>query len=159
MSRTVGTLTVIFSVVVLVGSAGAPGAGTSRNPIRIDAQVQGYESCTGKFLLSLGSDLDAGKTECHFHWGADGRTPEGLSFSPFRQTLTFIGKLGTIDIVSTGRTYDLAFGELGAWDGTWKIVKGTDAYAGLRGSGIWKGAVLRARHSFSARYAAMVSGA
>jgi hypothetical protein len=158
MSRTIGTLAVIAGI-VLMGASGTSGAVSARTPIRIDAQVQGYESCSGKFLLSLGTKGDAGKVQCHFHWGSDGKTPEGLPFSPFTQTLTLIGKAGTLDIVSTGRTYDMGFGRSYMWEGTWRITKATDEYAGLAGRGVWKGGINRARHSFFARYAALVTGA
>jgi hypothetical protein len=143
MRRPVGSLIVGATVVLILGSAPASGVTTVRKPMRIDAQAQGYQSCSGKFLLSYGTQLDGGKTECRYSWGADTKTSEGLPVSRFTQTLRFIGKAGTLDIASTG---------------TWRIVKGTEAYAGLHGSGIWRGAANRAQHSFSARFAALVSG-
>jgi hypothetical protein len=158
MRRPVGSLIVGATVVLILGSAPASGVTTVRKPMRIDAQAQGYQSCSGKFLLSYGTQLDGGKTECRYSWGADTKTSEGLPVSRFTQTLRFIGKAGTLDIASTGAVYDLAFGRAFAEEGTWRIVKGTEAYAGLHGSGIWRGAANRAQHSFSARFAALVSG-
>lgn len=158
MSHNIGVLAVI-AVVVFVSTSAASGVTTSRKVLRIDAQARGINHCAGKFVLSLGVDLDGGKTECDRKFGSSGKTREGLPFEAVRQTTTFIGKAGTIAIVSTGYNYSIGFGDRDVWEGTWTIVKGTDRNAGIRGGGIWKGVDNPSQLTLSARYAGLVSGA
>jgi hypothetical protein len=158
MSWRVRVVTAIVVLTALLTTSAATGATQSRTAIRIDVQAQGYESCTGKFLLSLGIDGDVGKTECHLDFGASGETPDGFSFDKVTLRSTFTGKAGTLVIIATGRIYDIGFGNSDVWEGTWRIVRGTDRYAAIHGGGAWKGADNRSNHSLASRYAGSVTG-
>jgi hypothetical protein len=159
MRRTRGVVTAIAVLAALVATSATTGATQSRKAIRIDVQAQGYESCTGKFLLSLGSEGDAGKTECHLDFGASVKTRDGFGFDRVTLRLTFTGKAGTLAIVATGGVYDIGFGNSDVWEGTWRIVKGTGRYAGFLGGGVWKGADSRNNHSLASTYVGSVTGA
>ena len=109
-------------------------------------------------MLSLGADLDGGRIECHHVFGAHGTNAEGFENDKIKDTATLKGKAGTLVISATGAVYDIGFGNSDVWEGTWKIVRGTDKYAGLSGGGTWKGADNRAKHALAARYAGSVNG-
>jgi hypothetical protein len=80
-----------------------------------------------------------------------------MQFDKVKLTSSFTGKKGSIATVATGRIYDLAFGIGDVWEGTWKIVKSTDSYEGIRGGGIWKGADDRPHHTLFTKYAGIVA--
>jgi hypothetical protein len=53
----------------------------------------------------------------------------------------------------------MEFGNLDVWKGTWSIVKGTDAYIGLRGGGAFVAAGNATTHIVAANYAGSTTGA
>jgi hypothetical protein len=147
--------TCLFAALIVASPFSAAQVATTKS-IRIDSDVRGSEHCTGKFLLQLGTDGDAGKVECTRTFGNYKKTPEGLEFLPYRETTTFTGKAGTLVLRSDGRSWEVGFGSYVSTSGTWSVVSGTGAYAGMQGRGRSVGVHSSAKNLNQTRYAGLV---
>jgi hypothetical protein len=158
MNREVLIVTAIGIVAALsLGSPLNAAPVATKKLIRIDSTARGVESCSGKFILQLGTGGDLGKVHCTRSFGKDTTTPDGLVYDAIKQKTSFTGRDGTFVIVSVGRSYDVGYGNAGNWSGTWSVVSGTGTYAGMRGHGTWVGADNLTNLSLQARFAGIVT--
>ena len=85
------------------------------------------------------------------------KTPDGLEYLPYKEKTTFTGKAGTLILRSDVRSWELGFGSYKGTSGTWSVVSGTGAYAGMRGRGPLVGVHSSAKFLYQTRYAGTVT--
>lgn len=149
---------VLVSMVALsLVTVSAVGAASEGNKlIQIDSKEVGFPSGEGHFVFSLGTGGDFGKLtfkRCCYH---ERESPEGLHYTLYSQTTTLRGRTGTLVIRSVSRAYEMGIGPAEVWEGTWSVVTGSDAFAGIRGGGRWIGIATHVDHSVTSRYSGYV---
>ena len=149
--------TAVLASVLALGVISVGGAApTARRLIQIDSKEIGFPSGEGHFVFSLGTGGDYGKLtfkRCCYH---ERTSREGLRYTLYGQTTTLTGKTGVLVIRSVSHAYEMGVGPAEVWEGTWSVVKGTDAFAGLHGGGRWIGIATHVDHSVTSRYSGHV---
>jgi hypothetical protein len=94
---------------------------------------------SGPFELQGASAADTDVGKLTFSEGAipplARKTPEGLTYVPLNFPATVTGKHGTLVIRMSARQFDVVKVDDSIVTGTWSVVRGTGAYAGLKGGG------------------------
>ncbi len=176
--RPATTLVTVAALVALAltGSLVANGAtttsraATAKTQLTITAlgKVSGFGGPTSGTFNLVGANAatsDAGRLT----YTAPGntlprKTADGLSYTPMQLTETLKGKKGTLVIRSVVRLFGVVKEDDSVATGTWSIVRGTGAYAGLKGGGALVGitqasASSISEYNFSYRYEGRVARA
>jgi hypothetical protein len=121
-----------------LAAAGGETAAT-RLTITLTETRTGERGGSGTFQLlgDTAADADAGTLTFRQGVGTPGKTPDGLVYLSVRRTETLKGKRGTLVLGSSARVYTVGVREQddAVTTGTWSVVRGTGAYAGLTGRG------------------------
>jgi hypothetical protein len=135
------TLTIAAALVAMAAAFAAVAAGGTHSPAqRVRIEVKGTDPFT--FVLTPVSEGGTGRdtgpmTFCCWHDQTVIRA--GAKLDVTNPRLTLVGTQGTLKIGSRIEWVALPDGWQ-VWTGTWKVVAGTGAYAGLSGHGSEAGA-------------------
>jgi hypothetical protein len=130
-----GMLASLGTVAFVLPSAQAALVGT--RPLGIKVVATGQSDIAGRFDMIGAStaDSDSGKVTFVYPFGRTQKTAQGLLFTRLRWTSTLRGRRGVLVIRTDARQYPIVKDDEEAFLGTWTVVRGTGAYAGVRGGG------------------------
>jgi hypothetical protein len=150
--------TLLLATVAAVALSLSPPLGAAseaaKMPVTITTIVEvgstiGSGTASGRFNLELGGSSGSGKLTLKYTYGLPKRSATGQLSRRIERTETFRAKAGTLVIHTIGRHIPVGVenpkdpdGDSEVVIGTWSIVRGTGAYAGLKGGGDVAGLVV-----------------
>jgi len=130
-------LTAIAVLAVLVATAATLAAVAAAGPLAAKQRVQLQLKLAGSFVLApmtpgaLERDTGIASSCC---WSRHSITRDGLTNEIDDPQVTLRGKRGTLVLRNRIEFFDIPGGDA-VFTGTWKVVRGTGAYAGIAGGG------------------------
>jgi len=123
----------LVGLLVMAGSSGATTTGKKQRVMIEMKERKGWGTWELTTLTSGPITFDGGK----YTWKMHSRTKgviDGQGYERYAADVTYVGKTGTWVARETGRIVSASIGK-SVVTGEWKILRGTDAYARVKGSG------------------------
>ena len=152
MSRKLTAIAVLAATAAMLATVAGAAPGAAKQRVSIDIATAGTFTLTALTPGAVKSDTGNATFCC---WTQRYITRNGQSIEINNPQMTLIGKRGTIVARNQIGWIDVPDG-WGVFTGTWKVIRGTGAYAGLAGGGRGAGVAL-ANNNTKATYAGFLS--